>query len=148
MSKETTELKKKLQAVFNKWVRTRDSYYIDGVLLGECISCGTLVRPNSSNWQAGHFYSVGAYPNLRFVPENVHGQCFRCNIAKEGNKQGYGQGLIKRYGDYFLDKLEIMKNNQSKLGAGDLRFLIQYYEKQTESLLKKLSEDRKRQRGL
>ena len=56
---------KTLQVVFNAYIRERDSNE-------PCISCGTT-KP--VKYDAGHYYSVGAYPNVRFDEDNVHKQC-------------------------------------------------------------------------
>jgi hypothetical protein len=81
------------QAVFNKWVRLRDQ----GM---PCISCG---RHHMGQVHAGHYLSVGARPELRFEPLNVHLQCAPCNTYLSGNSILYRQSLIERIG---LEKVE------------------------------------------
>lgn len=81
------------QAAFNKWVRLRDQ--------GKpCISCG---RHHMGQVHAGHYLSVGARPELRFEPLNVHLQCAPCNTYLSGNSILYRQSLIERIG---LEKVE------------------------------------------
>jgi hypothetical protein len=62
------------QARFNEYVRVRD----EGL---PCISCGEFAPPKfvGGSWDAGHFRSVGACPELRFEPLNCHRQCKSCN---------------------------------------------------------------------
>lgn len=62
------------QAVFNAWVRERDFFK-------PCILCGTpyAIAAQGGAWDAGHFRSVGAAPELRFEPLNCHKQCKDCN---------------------------------------------------------------------
>lgn len=79
------------QKAFNAYVRARD------LLAGHgCISCG---RHNAERWNAGHFKSVGAHPELRFNELNVHLQCARpCNKDQGGNIHNYRIGLLDRIG--------------------------------------------------
>jgi len=94
--KETTEKLMTLsdyiricQKVFNTYIRMRDKDK-------PCISCD---RPLSSKYDAGHFWSSGSYPNLRFHEDNVHGQCVHCNRDLHGNLLNYRTRLIDRIGD-------------------------------------------------
>lgn len=87
------KLLKKAQIVFNRWIRNRDQN------LG-CISCGAEVT------EAGHYYSQGHHSSLRFNEVNTNGQCTRCNCFMHGNLIYYRQGLIKRYGQHYVDILD------------------------------------------
>ena len=72
--KRRGEWQKEAQDAFNKWVRERDH--------GKpCISCGETNPPDlhGGQWDAGHFISVGAHPELRFEEQNCHRQCKSCN---------------------------------------------------------------------
>ncbi|WP_322979140.1 recombination protein NinG [Pseudomonas sp. C11] len=83
------------QAIFNEWVRERDR----GLA---CISCdaepGDSDLLTGSRWDAGHYRSVGACPELRFEPLNVHRQCVKCNQHLSGNVVEYRIRLVKRIG--------------------------------------------------
>jgi hypothetical protein len=51
---------------------------------------------------------------MRYCEKNVNGQCTTCNTFHEGNRQGYREGLIKKYGKSIIDELDVkrsMKNN-------------------------------------
>jgi hypothetical protein len=74
------------QAVFNAWVRERDH-------LQPCISCGSHVP--DGYWDAGHYRSVGAAPELRFEPLNCHKQCKSCN-GTTIHKRGYTHPLERQ----------------------------------------------------
>ncbi len=84
------------QAAFNAWVRERDH----GL---PCISCG---RHHQGQWHAGHYRSVGAAPELRFEPLNVHRQCAPCNTHKSGNAIEYRINLVRRIGEEKVEWLE------------------------------------------
>ncbi len=62
------------QAVFNSMIRERDYFK-------PCISCqrGVSTVVHGGVWDAGHFRTVGACPELRFEPLNCHKQCKDCN---------------------------------------------------------------------
>jgi len=74
------------QNAVNAYVRARD----EGM---PCISCGEM-KP----LQAGHYWSVGARPEMRFNEANIHGQCSRCNVDLAGNRDAFRAGIVERYG--------------------------------------------------
>ena len=84
------------QAVFNEWIRLRDAAL-------PCVSCG---RSHEGQWHAGHYRTVGANPELRFNPDNVHKQCAPCNNHKSGDIVNYRINLVKRIG---LERVEILE---------------------------------------
>lgn len=92
--KTIPQLKKDAVKHFNAFIRSRDQ----GL---PCISCGS-----PSFEHAGHFYSGGHYEYLRFDPDNVHGQCLRCNYFLSGNLNQYRINLEKRIGKERLQKLD------------------------------------------
>ncbi len=114
--------KQRLIATFHKYIRLRDCQL-------PCISCGQF-----NKLQAGHFYNAGNYASLRFDDKNVNGQCVACNHYSEGNKQGYAEGLKKKYGDNVLRELEIKKNNYCKLSVFEINILEQDYKRKTKLL--------------
>ncbi|SDG86243.1 Bacteriophage Lambda NinG protein [Pseudomonas flavescens] len=83
------------QSIFNEWVRERDRG------LG-CVSCDAESSDSDlltgSRWDAGHYRSVGACPELRFEPLNVHRQCVKCNQYLSGNVVEYRIRLVKKIG--------------------------------------------------
>lgn len=84
---------KKAQVAFNAYIRARDA--------GKpCISSG---RPLVGKYDAGHYRSVGAHPELRFCELNCHGQSVADNQHKSGNLVEYRINLINRIG---LDAVE------------------------------------------
>ena len=96
--KTRTQLARSAQTDFNAWVRYRDSAL-------PCVSCH---RPASwgGQWHASHLLSVGARPDLRFDPANVHKACSICNAYRSGNVGPYRVELIKRIGLAEVERLE------------------------------------------
>lgn len=95
-AKTRSQWMKEAQAEFNRWVRSRDAEK-------PCISCG---RGSYGQAHAGHFFSVGARPGLRFNEANVHLQCALCNVHLHGNLINYRIGLIARIGLAAVEELE------------------------------------------
>lgn len=95
--KSKGEHAKEAQRIFNTWIRLRDQ--------GQpCISCGTTADVQMC---AGHYRTVGANPELRFEPLNVHLQCNRnCNMGLSGNILGYRPRLIEKIGLEAVEWLE------------------------------------------
>jgi hypothetical protein len=87
---------KKIQIVFNRYIRLRDYEQ-------PCISC---LRWTGKKVNAGHFLSVGSHPELRFSPINVWRQCEHCNTYKSGNQAAYETNLRERIGDSLVDLIK------------------------------------------
>lgn len=125
--KEKSALKEKLktksewlndfQKVFNTYIRERD-------YKKPCISCD---KPLIGKFDAGHYFTVGAYPNIRFNEDNVHGQCVECNQHKHGNIAEYSIRLPYRIGQQRYDKLLMERNESNKLSVEDIKQLICSY---------------------
>lgn len=125
LKKQSTQkvsvLKRKLWKVFSAYVRKRDG--------GICFTCGR--KCEGSGYHAGHFIakSVGGI-TLYFHLENVHGQCYNCNINLGGNQYEYG----KRLGKKIVDKLYALKQQTAKWSVEDYLKEIEYYTKQNEPI--------------
>ena len=91
------------QAAVTEFIRLRDAHL-------PCISCDSTPTDNDlmtgSRWDAGHYRSVGACPELRFEPLNIHRQCVKCNRNLSGNTVGYRIRLVLRIGTEKVDWLE------------------------------------------
>jgi len=90
------------QAEFNKYIRLRDRDL-------PCISCG---RYHDGAYDAGHYRSVGAAPQLRFDEDNCHKQCVPCNQFKAGNAIEYRIRLIERIGE---ERVGLLEGQQSSV---------------------------------
>jgi hypothetical protein len=101
--KSRAEHMRDAQQAFNEWVRLRDADL-------PCISCDSLPNDHDlitgSRWDAGHYRSVGACPELRFEPLNVHRQCVKCNRNLSGNAVEYRIRLVLRIGADQVEWLE------------------------------------------
>ena len=93
------QLVKKAQTAFNSYIRDRD-------VGKQCISCDKPLDGGANTFDAGHYRSVGSAPHMRFVEDNVHGQCKHCNNWLAGNHVEYRKRLLVRVGKMQLDLLE------------------------------------------
>ena len=67
-----------------------------------CLSCESKISPtNKAN--AGHRFAVGGNNTLRFNLDNIHRQGVCCNMHKNGNPDGYDEGLIRVYGKPYYE---------------------------------------------
>jgi len=116
---------KEVQEVFNKFIRLRDK--------GRgCISCGTI---KNVKYDAGHFYSVGAYPNLRFNEDNCHKQCSNnCNVKLSANIHEYRPRLIAKIGQQRFDELERQKGIKKHYSIPELIELKEHYKQKIKSI--------------
>jgi len=92
------EVEAKLQAIINKIARLLDKQWTDS----HCISCFRY----PSKPQGGHFYTVQAFPALRYHLWNVHLQCYKCNCKMGSNRVGYEEGIIYFYGNKKLSYIK------------------------------------------
>ncbi len=111
------------QAAFNSFIRERDRFK-------PCVSC---LRKNAGQWDAGHYKSRGAHPELRFEELNCHRQCSVCNDHKSGNIADYRSELIRRIG---LDKVEWLEGPHPvrKYTCEGLKQIELYYKRKTKLL--------------
>lgn len=126
--KTISQLKKEAQASFNKYIRIRDYN------LGCCSCCKSKQTVESEQgwkvggcWDAGHFKTRGAKPQLRFNLFNVHKQCKPCNAG--GGKfsakaatvdEEYRIKLIEKIGEKRVIELE----NNNDIVKFDREYLI------------------------
>lgn len=120
-------LKTRATYYFNKFIRERDT---DENGYGVCISSGHHLKAPSSNAQAGHFYSGGKFPELKFNEDNVHLQGKSDNYFNGGNLLEYRKNLINKIGIKRVEKLDfIVAQNKRQVYKWDRYFLIETIEK-------------------
>ncbi|MDH0293391.1 recombination protein NinG [Pseudomonas sp. GD04087] len=107
---------KEAQHAFNEYIRLRDADK-------PCISCD---RHHAGKYDAGHYRSVGACPELRFDEDNVHKQCSPCNTQLSGNILEYRIRLIQRIGADRVARLE-GKHEPLKLSVEQIKALKAHF---------------------
>ena len=109
-----SQLKKKLWKEFSLFIRQRDKF--------TCFTCGR--KGEGGGIHAGHFISksVGGIA-LYFHEENVHAQCYNCNINLSGNQWEYGQ----RLGEKKVAELQKIRQQINKWSEVDYIKKIEHY---------------------
>ena len=120
--KTRSEWLKEAQVVFNRYIRERDKDL-------PCVSC----VQHRNSYDAGHYRSVGAAPQLRFNEDNVHKQCVHCNQHKSGNAIDYRINLVKRIGIERVEKLE-SDNEPAKYTIEDAKEIKKLYNEKLKQL--------------
>ena len=86
----------KLQVVVNQWVLYRDRN-------DPCCTCGTT---NDVKFDAGHFHTRKARPDIRFELTNIAKQCsVRCNVHGSGMRNEMEKFIAGKYGADHIDFL-------------------------------------------
>lgn len=114
---------KKLDKVFSMYIRKRDSKMFGGEAF-RCISCNGIKPFDQSD--CGHYYGRKIM-NLRYDEKNCNAQCRHCNRFNEGFRQGYAQGLIRKYGQNILNELEVKSIQMRKWEDFEIKELINLY---------------------
>ena len=83
------------KASFQLWVRLRDKNL-------PCISC----NEHKELVDGGHYFKAELFSGLIFNEKNVHKQCRKCNRFLGGNEIQYRIGLVKRFGEDYVNQLE------------------------------------------
>lgn len=112
-----------LQQLVNKHVRQRDGNF--------CISCNKEVK---GKIDAGHMYSVGNYPSVRFDERNINSQCIRCNQYNGGSIIEYRKHLINKIGLKEFEDLDKLAHQNRMFDIIELKELIEHYKNKLKNI--------------
>lgn len=121
--KSISKLKAKLWDQFALFIKIKHS--ANGYC--RCYTCGKPLKIGTSDCQAGHYYSQGGFPALRFNEDNVRPQCYRCNVHLNGNTQIFGENLRKEIGESRFAFLNAHRHDTVKLSSSELIEKIEHY---------------------
>lgn len=119
----TSTLVRKLDTIFSKYIRLRDSRMYSFKCC-KCISCGRILPYD--HFDCGHYYSRMKM-SVRFDERNANAECKACNRFSSDHLIGYRDNLIKKIGQREFDLLTIEANQSRKWHAFELEELIKYY---------------------
>jgi hypothetical protein len=125
--KSIAQLKKDADKYFSKYIRYRDSQLVEGVYIGDCITCG--VRKPAKEMQNGHFVSRRVNL-LRYDEQNCNMQCSGCNVFNHGQLYEYSLALDDKYGDGTAARLHSLRFKTHKLTIAELEEIISYSKEQ------------------
>jgi hypothetical protein len=117
-----------LDKVFSEYVRRRAS---DGDGMVRCITCQVQMK-----WQdahAGHFWKR-SHMGTRWDLRNVHPQCPRDNLHRNGAEAEHAAYILDTYGQHAFNELVYRKNQITKLGKREIEDLIAEYREKLEAL--------------
>lgn len=123
-----SQVVKTLDNVFSQYIRLK-AMNRDGLV--QCVTCPTQLEPKYM--QNGHYYSRAKYAT-RWLEENCHPQCARCNIFLKGNYTEYALFMVRKYGIEKVEQMRELSLTSQKITTAELRDKIAYYR----SLIKKM----------
>ena len=103
--KTLSDYAKELQKEVNTIVR----------LIDKDTQCISTLKPLNNKFDAGHFYSVGSNPSLRFHLDNIHAQSVYANQYLSGDQMNYLNGLSDVYGIDYKDYVISLKSRYKVL---------------------------------
>ena len=139
---------KEAQMWFNKFIRLRDTNKL-------CISCDRTIGEIEGNdgwkpggaWDAGHYLTRGAHPELRFEELNCHKQCKSCN-AGSGKFSAKSRTVGERYREKLIDKIGLPMvewlegpHKEKKYTIDDLKEIIVTYKAKCKELQRETLND-------
>lgn len=123
--KNLSSAKKKAWAALSKAVRYAHAYDGDNC---KCVTCETV--KHWKEMQAGHFIPKVQGNGIYFEIENVHPQCYRCNINLGGNGAEYYPYMLKTYGQGMIDILKEKQREIVKFSIFDYQEMEQHYKQE------------------
>jgi len=78
-------------------------------LIDKGSQCISTLKPLNQKFDAGHFYSCGSNPSLRFHLDNIHAQSVYANQYLSGDQMNYLNGLETVYGTNYRDYVVDLK---------------------------------------
>ena len=120
----------KLDKVFSEYIRLRDSKPY-GHKAFRCISCGRVLPFNMAD--CGHFVKR-SNKATRWDEENCHAQCIDCNRFRDGNYEGFRNGLAVKLGKEKVEELILKGRGIEKFSKSDIEEKIKYYKAKIKEL--------------
>ena len=131
--KSASKEKKLAWSWFSKYIRARDCINSTGSIeQGNCYTCGAL--KGFKELQSGHFIP-GRTNNLLFDEEQVHAQCYHCNIGLQGAWPEYLKHMREDFGNKEVDKMLRNKGRVVKYTALDYEELKSRFKHDYEALV-------------
>lgn len=118
--------KKQFWTVFSLYIRTRDEF--------KCFTCDN--KGDGKGMHAGHFIPrASGGLALYFHEQNVHAQCYRCNMNLGGNGAEYYKRMVAKYGQELVDELfRLRDTGYKKYSIEEYESLIEIYKQKTKEL--------------
>lgn len=129
MKKSLSSLKKKAWSLLSQYKRLSAA---DSNGYAKCVTCGS--RKHWKELQAGHFVPQAQGNAARFDENNVHVQCYRCNINLGGNGAEYSAFILSTYGEEEYNRLRGLAGVTRKINRAEYEEMIANLQARLESL--------------
>lgn len=123
-------LRAKAQKLVNKYARLRDQYE-NGY---RCCSCGIT----KGKMDGGHFLPTSSYSAIRYNTNQIHQQCVGCNQYRNGMPIEYKKFMVNKYGDEYVNKLQLLKGVTRRYSTEYLQKLIKIVSRKIKIMEKKI----------
>jgi hypothetical protein len=125
--KTYTKLKKELDEVFSKYIRSKDAK--NGWV--NCFTCDKKFEWKQTD--AGHYINR-KHLSTRWYEKNVKPQCWGCNRFRDGNKESFAVHLEQIYGHGILQELQALRDTHVAFKYHDLEEMIKHYQEEIKKL--------------
>ncbi len=129
MKQKHSTVKKRLWALVSLYIRRK---YSDDNGYCSCVTCGAT-KPYKQ-MQAGHFVPKKKGNAVYFVEENIHPQCYQCNINLGGYGAMYNKFMLDTYGQEKIDELLDLAQTTVKFTVNDLLDMEDYFKERLKEL--------------
>lgn len=109
-------VKRRLWTLVSRYIRQKYADPHTGMC--SCVTCG--VTKHWKEMQAGHFIPKKKGNSIYFVEENIHPQCYQCNINLGGYGAMYNKFMLETYGQEKIDELLELAQTTVKFSVHDL----------------------------
>ncbi len=125
-----------LWPTFSRYIRIRDCLTTTGTTTyGICCTCGKRKRVSGhGQLQAGHFIP-GRTDAILFDEEQVHAQCYRCNMLLQGVWPVYYEYMLEKFGLEAVHEMLIRRNDPVKFVPEWFERTKEYYEQEIAQML-------------
>lgn len=108
-------------------------YHSDSNGICTCVSCGT--RLHWKLMDAGHFHKKSKGKAIKFYFRNIHPECPSCNRYNPDHLIGYGEYMVKTYGQGIYAELQAVREQTYQYKEYEYIALIQFYKKEIKQLI-------------
>lgn len=117
--------KKRAWDEFSKYIRARDWHeqgemFRENTKVAKCVTCPKIYPIEGvGTMQAGHFMPGRANEYL-FDEQEVHAQCYNCNMNLKGNWTSYFDFMVNKFNKTKVYEMMAKKNNYKKYTIPEL----------------------------
>jgi len=123
---------------FSRWIRLRDAWESNGVLVARCCTCKAI--RDIRRIDCGH-YRKRQHMSTRFHESNALPQCKPCNGWEQGDPERMAVVIDKKFGD---GTAEYLRGLEKRVYKPDVGLIEMAYREKVADLLKQMGWERYR----